>query len=581
MTYSETFKLWEKSVDEKYRAEMKKIAADGDKEIKERFSLPLAFGTAGMRGVIGMGIGNMNEYTVARATEGLAKFIEDEEAKEKGVLISYDTRRMSFEFALTAAEVLGAHGVKVYLFEDVRPVPMCSFAVRYLGCKAGIMITASHNPKEYNGYKVYGEDGAQMSPEATARVVAYIEKAPYFGIPRQKAAISGREEIAGKDEFPLTENITVIGSSVDEKYYGELSKLSLSPEEVAKVGGQIKIVYSPLHGSGWKPVTTMLARMGINVDVVEEQKLPDPEFSTVSMPNPEQPEALALGIKLAGKTGSDIVIGTDPDCDRMGIAVKDKKGDFVTLTGNQIGCLLMDYVLGRCSARGELPENAAVVKTIVTSRLANRIAKDRGVKVYDVLTGFKFIGEKIKEWEGNGHRTFMFGFEESYGYLRGTHARDKDAVVASMLAAELTCYLKAHGKTVFDRLEELWEKYGFFRETSKSLVFKGLDGMEKMASIMEKLRKAPPVRLGEIDVKSVSDYSSSVKLYKDGKKELINLPKANVLKYDLGGDMWACVRPSGTEPKLKIYVSTVAENAEEAEALNKKIQQELEKECLL
>ena len=441
------------------------------------------------------------------------------------------------------------------------------------------MITASHNPKEYNGYKVYGEDGAQMSPESTARVVAYIEKGDYFGVPRQDVATEKHADIAGKDNFALSDKITVIGKCVDEKYYAELSKLSLSPKEVAQVGASIKIVYSPLHGSGWKPVTTMLARMGINVDVVEEQKLPDPEFSTVTMPNPEQPEALALGINLAYRTGSDIVIGTDPDCDRMGIAVRDRVGNFVTLTGNQIGSLLMDYVLGRCKERGELPENAAVVKTIVTSRFANRIAKDYGAKVYDVLTGFKFIGEKIKEWEGNGHRTFMFGFEESYGYLRGTHSRDKDAVVAAMLAAELACYQKAHGKTVYDRLKELWDKYGYFTETSKSLTFKGLDGMEKMASIMEKLRKNAPVSLGGMDVKSVSDYSSSVKLYKDGKKELINLPKANVLKYDLGGDMWACVRPSGTEPKLKIYVSTVADNAEESRALNKKIQEELEKEA--
>ena len=578
MTYSETFKVWQNSVDEKYRAEMDAIAKAGDKEIKERFSLPLAFGTAGMRGVIGMGIGNMNEYTVARATQGLAKFIQDEKAEESGVLISYDTRRMSFDFALTAARVLGAAGVRVYLYEDVRPVPMCSFGVRHLGCKAGIMITASHNPKEYNGYKVYGEDGAQMSPEATARVVAYIEKSDYFGIPRESVAAQTQADVAGKDNFALSDRITVIGRSVDEKYYAELAKLSLSPREVAQVGASIKIVYSPLHGSGWKPVTTMLARMGINVDVVEEQKLPDPEFSTVSMPNPEQPEALALGIKLADKTGSDIVIGTDPDCDRMGIAVRDRQGAFVTLTGNQIGCLLMDYVLERSRAAGALPENAAVVKTIVTSRFANRIAKDYGVKVYDVLTGFKFIGEKIKEWEANAHRTFMFGFEESYGYLRGTHARDKDAVVASMLAAELACYLKAHGKTVYDRLKELWEKYGYFCETSKSLVFKGLDGMEKMSAIMEKLRKNAPVRLGDMDVKSVSDLSVSVKLYKDGKKELINLPKANVLKYDLGGDMWACVRPSGTEPKLKIYVSTVAASAEESLALNKKVQEELVKE---
>ncbi|MCI8325865.1 MAG: phospho-sugar mutase [Clostridia bacterium] len=574
MDYTQQYKIWTEKADKAYLKELKALSGD-DKELKERFSMPLAFGTAGMRGVLGMGIGNMNVYTVARATKGLAEYIKSEEAQKRGVIISYDTRRMSYEFALVTARVLAAQGVTAYLFEDVRPVPMCSFAVRHLGCKAGVMITASHNPKEYNGYKVYGEDGAQMSPEATAKVVKYIDESDYFDIPMADVVTDERDIIKGKDNYCLSDNITVIGSSVDNRYFDEVAKLSLSQDEVAAVGKDIKIVYSPLHGSGYMPVTTMLKRMGISADIVEEQRLPDPDFPTVTVPNPEQPEALALGISLANKTGSDLVIGTDPDCDRMGIAVRDDQGQFVTLTGNQIGCLLMDYVLSRRADLGAMPDNAAVVKTIVTTRLANRIADAYGAKVYDVLTGFKFIGEKIKQWEENQHRTFMFGFEESYGYLCGTHARDKDAVVASMLIAELACYCLAHGVTLYDRLRGIWAKYGYFCETSKSLVFKGLDGMERMSGIMEKLRACPPKSLGGKSVSAVSDYLSSVTEYSDGKQQLINLPKANVLKYELGGDMWACVRPSGTEPKLKIYVSTAGDDKVKTEELNKLIQSEL------
>ena len=574
MDYLEQYKIWKDNAAKDYIKELNLLKGN-DKELKERFSIPLAFGTAGMRGILGMGIANMNEYTVARASLGLAKYVNSEDCADKGVIISYDTRRMSFEFALTTARVLAAQGIKTYLFESTRPVPMCSFAVRELGCKAGVMITASHNPKEYNGYKVYGEDGAQMSPDATAKVVKYIDMSDYFGIPMADVATTEHKDISGKDNFMLADNITVIGASIDELYFSQVSKLTLSEEEVAKVGKNIKIVYSPLHGSGYMPITTMLARMNISVDVVDEQRLPDPDFPTVAMPNPEQPEALAMGVALADKTGSDLVIGTDPDCDRMGLAVRNREGKFVTLTGNQIGCLLMDYVLSRNAERGTMPENAAVVKTVVTTRLADRIAGAYGAKVYDVLTGFKFIGEKIKQWEENFHRTFMFGFEESYGYLCGTHARDKDAVVAAMLAAELACYCFANGKTLYDKLEEIWDKYGFFFETSKSLVFKGLDGMDKMASIMEKLRSDAPKALGGREVLSVSDYSTSITVYSDGKQQLINLPKANVLKYNLGDDMWACVRPSGTEPKLKIYVSTAGSDRNAVCELNTQIQSEL------
>lgn len=572
MNYQENYNYWKNNVEEKYQAEMISIGGD-EKETKERFTLPLAFGTAGMRGTIGMGISNMNVYTVARASFGLAKYILSlgKKQAEMGVIVSYDTRRMSFEFALTTARVLAKCGVKVRLFENVRPVPMCSFAVRHLGCIAGVMITASHNPKEYNGYKVYGDDGAQMSPEATKKVVEYIDQADYFGIDLQEVKTTSHDDIKGKDNFGLGENITVVGASVDNAYYDTIEKLGLSPDSVKRVGKDIKIVYSPIHGSGWIPVTTILARMGIEVNVVEEQKYPDTEFRTVSVPNPEQSEALSMGIQLADKLGSDIVIGTDPDCDRMGVAVRDDQGKFVLLNGNQIGAMLMNYILSRREEEGTMPSNPAVVKTIVTTSLADRIARSFGVRVYDVLTGFKFIGEKIKEWESNGESTFLFGYEESYGYLSGTHARDKDAVVASMLFAEMVCYYTDKGVKVYDKLQELFGKFGYFVENSKSIFFKGLDGMQNMADIMTKFRQSELKEIAGSKVVSKTDLNVGKKYNADGTVEDVDLPKTNVVKWDLGNDEWACVRPSGTEPKLKIYVSTNADDKQTASEKNQKI----------
>ncbi|MGN0766036.1 MAG: phospho-sugar mutase [Christensenellales bacterium] len=572
MNYQENYNYWKNNVEEKYQAEMISIGGD-EKETKERFTLPLAFGTAGMRGTIGMGISNMNVYTVARASLGLAKYILSlgKKQAEMGVIVSYDTRRMSFEFALTTARVLAKCGVKVRLFENVRPVPMCSFAVRHLGCIAGVMITASHNPKEYNGYKVYGDDGAQMSPEATKKVVEYIDQADYFGIDLQDVKTTNHDDIKGKDNYELGENITVVGASADNAYYDTIEKLGLSPDSVKRVGKDIKIVYSPIHGSGWIPVTTILARMGIEVNVVEEQKYPDTEFRTVSVPNPEQSEALSMGIQLADKLGSDIVIGTDPDCDRMGAAVRDDQGKFVLLNGNQIGAMLMNYILSRREEEGNMPSNPAVVKTIVTTSLADRIARSYGVRVYDVLTGFKFIGEKIKEWETSGESTFLFGYEESYGYLSGTHARDKDAVVASMLFAEMVCYYTDKGVKVYDKLIELFEKYGYFVENSKSIFFKGLDGMQKMADIMTKFRQSELKEIAGTKVVSKTDLNVGKKYNCDGTVDDVDLPKTNVVKWDLGNDEWACVRPSGTEPKLKIYVSTNAGDKQTASEKNQKI----------
>ena len=572
MDFVTNYKTWIEKCDAKEREEL--LALEGDeKEIKERFTLPLAFGTAGMRGTIALGISNMNVYTVARATKGLADYVNGLGAAEaeRGVVVSYDTRRMSFEFALITARVLAANKIKVRLFEDVRPVPMCSYAVRHTGAIAGVMITASHNPKEYNGYKVYGEDGAQMSPEATEVVVGFIEKTDYFGIELADVKTTERAEIKGKDNFALNDYITVIGKSLDEDYYAEISKLSLSPEAVRAEGAKIKLVYSPIHGSGYVPVTTMLARMGIKAEVVEEQKNPDTEFSTVVMPNPEQPDALALGIKLADKISADVVIGTDPDCDRMGVAIRDDKGVFTLLTGNQIGALLLDYILLRHKERGDLPANGAVVKTIVTTNLADKIAKSYGMTVYDVLTGFKFIGEKIKEWEQNGKHTFMFGYEESYGYLSGTHARDKDAVVASMLFSEMVCYYQYKGKKLYDRLQEIFSTYGYFAETSKSFAFKGLDGMQKMADIMEKARNEYFDEFAGIKTVSKLDFKKRVETFADGRTAEITLPQTNVIKYTLGNDEWVCIRPSGTEPKLKVYVSVNADSAKKANERRKAV----------
>ena len=404
---------WIEGVTDAERAELTSIIDKPD-QIKERFGTELEFGTAGMRGILRLGTAGMNAYTVKRATKGLADYLEAS-AKDPKVVIAYDTRRCSREFAAAAAGVLGAKGIKVYLFEDVRPVPICSFAVRYIGANAGIMITASHNPKEYNGYKVYGADGAQMSPEDTAAVVSYIKQNDYFGIPCTEVPADFKEG----DKYGTIE---VIGSAVDEQYFRELDKILLSKDIVAERGKDIKLVYTPVHGSGYMPVTTMFTRLGIQANVVAEQIAPDPDFSTVKVPNPENKETLRMGIELGKQIGADVVLGTDPDSDRLGVALRLDNGEFVSLSGNQIGILLMDYIIMRRKELGILPANAAVVKTIVTSTLADRLAEANGVTVFNVLTGFKFIGEKIKEWEASGEYTYIFGFEESYGSLAGTYA---------------------------------------------------------------------------------------------------------------------------------------------------------------
>ncbi len=562
--YKETFTYWLNNVLEEERAELEAIA-NNELEIKERFALELAFGTAGMRGEVGLGTYRMNTYTVRRATEGVAKYLVSlgQEAMERGVVISYDTRRYSREFALSVAEVLTAYGIKGYLFEDVRPVPMCSYAVRKLGAEVGVMITASHNPKEYNGYKVYGADGAQMSPESTKKVVAFIEEIT--------DPFSVKYTPIGMDKFPknvegvkISDTVEIIGKSVDEGYFKSLEKLSLSPEIIKERGKDIKLVYTPIHGAGYYPVTTMFRRLGINATVVEEQANPDTEFSTVKVPNPENADTLSMGVALGNKIGASVVLGTDPDSDRLGVAVRDDEGEFVLLTGNQIGILLLDYILSKKLEDGAMPSNGAVVKTIVTSTLADRLATKRGATVFNVLTGFKFIGEKIKEWEESGDYTYLFGFEESYGSLIGTHARDKDAVIASITFAEMLMYLEAKGSGVYHRLEEIFAEFGYYSENNTSITYKGLSGMSDMKKVMDTLRAKTIKKLGTEEVLAVSDYLKGETVKANGEKEAITLPKSDVVYLRLSDGQFVCIRPSGTEPKLKIYVLVFAETKDDA-----------------
>jgi phosphoglucomutase len=546
---SDIYNAWLKGVSEAERAELVALGGN-EKEIAERFARELEFGTAGMRGEVGLGTFRMNIYTVKRATLGLSRYIcaLGEEAKKQGVVISYDTRRFSKEFAIAAAEVLSSHGIKGYIFEGVRPVPMCSFAVRYYKAKAGIMITASHNPKEYNGYKVYGEDGAQMALEDTAEVVKYIKEiTDYFDITSDKIA---ETDFAGKDGLALTKYITVIGKTVDDAYYDEI--LKLVPD--IKGNKDIKLVYTPIHGSGYIPVTTVFKRLGINAAIVEEQALPDTEFSTVKVPNPENADTLKMGMELGDKIGADVVLGTDPDCDRLGVAVRNNEGNFVLLTGNQIGILLLDYIIEMKKQSGTLPKNAALVKTIVTSTLADRLAESRGVKVFNVLTGFKYIGEKIKQWEESGEYEYLFGFEESYGSLAGTHSRDKDAVVASMLFAAMHMHHESNGISVYQRLIQLFEEFGYYAECNSSTEYKGLGGMEFMAGIMAKLRSLAIKDFAGYKIVYTADYLSGVIRYTDGRVDKTSLPATDAVYYGLEEGQFVCIRPSGTEPKLKIYV---------------------------
>ncbi|MBQ6980623.1 MAG: phospho-sugar mutase [Clostridia bacterium] len=537
---------------EKHELELIK---NNEEEIEYRFGKNLEFGTAGMRGIIGMGTNMMNVYTVKRASQGLAEYIKKRGplAKMRGVAIAFDTRKFSREFAAAAAVVLASNKIKVYLFERVHPVPMLSFAVRDLNCVAGIMITASHNPKEYNGYKVYGEDGAQMSPEATAKVVEFID-----GI---KSPLSDEILYSKKS----VKYVKFIGKRIDKHYYDRITKLVLSTEETKEVGKDIKLVYTPVHGSGFIPVTTILKKLGIKASVVSEQESEDPAFSTVEVPNPEYKETLSLAISQANAEGADVVFGTDPDCDRLGVAIRNDKGEFTVLSGNETGVLLLDYILGRLKDKGELGKKCFVVKSFVSTSLAKLIADDYNVEMMEVPVGFKFIGEKIKQYDDTGKRRFVFGFEESCGYLRGTHARDKDAVVASMLFAEMVCYYTAHGIKVYDRLQEIYHKYGYVCDRSVSTVYSGLNAMKDMNAVVDMMKQKDINEVAGVKVVAKRDYSSLKRTEGDNVTD-INSSPVNAVYYELDGGGFICVRPSGTEPKLKVYYSVNGKNKSEAEA---------------
>lgn len=566
--YKKLYQSWLDSgkLNEKEIKELTEIASD-EKEIEYRFGKDLEFGTAGMRGIIGLGTNMMNVYTVKRATQGLAKYINTlgEKAKERGVVISYDTRRMSFEFAYASAIVLASNGIKTYIFSDVHPVPMLSFAVRELKTIAGIMITASHNPKEYNGYKVYGEDGAQMSPEATAEVVKYIEE----------ISDCTSDEILYDEQ--KEKKVKIVPKKVDKKYYKIIKKLSLSKKEVKKVGKNIKLVYTPVHGSGYVPVTTILKKMGISAMLVPEQTKKDTEFSTVEVPNPEIKETLELGIKMADFNKADVVFGTDPDCDRLGVAVRNDKGDFTVLSGNQAGILLLDYILRRVSETGKLNKKGFVVKSFVSTGMAKLIADDYGVELIETPVGFKFIGEKIKQLDDTGKRKFLFGFEESCGYLRGTHCRDKDAVVASMLFAEMVCYYTYKGVGIYQRLMELYEKYGFVFDTNVSVKYSGLNAMKEMNAVVDKMKTVEVSSIAGVKVLATRDYSKAIKKLANGDVEEIDSPKTNAVYYELEGGSFICIRPSGTEPKLKVYYSVKEQNQDLAMAKFENLKTEFEK----
>ena len=539
--------------------ELKSIA-DNDEAIKDAFGAELEFGTAGMRGVIGYGTNRMNIYTVRRATKGLADFIKanGKAAMQRGVAISYDTRNKSELFARVAAGVLLYNDIKVYVYPEPRPVPMLSYAVRNLNAFAGIMITASHNPKEYNGYKVYGEDGAQMSPENTAEVVKYIsENNDYLSI-KEKSI----ESIKSKNN---PSQLVVIGKSFEKRYYEELVRLALSRKAVKKYGKKLKIVYTPIHGSGYVPVTTILKKIGIKPVLVESQINPDPNFSTVEVPNPEFKETLAQGIALANKVKADVVFGTDPDCDRLGVAIRNNEGEFEALTGNQTGILLLDYILLRLKAEGKLPKNGIVVKSFVSTDMAKSICDNYGVELVETPVGFKFIGEKIKECEESGEKEFIFGFEESCGYLRGTHARDKDAVVASMLFAEMTCFYQYIGKSVYGRLCEIYEKYGYALDETDSIKYSGLDAMAKMNACVQKMREAAVENVGIYTVSATRDYLSGKRKSADGETTM-DIKGVNCVYYELLSGGFICLRPSGTEPKLKIYYSVRSKDKAHAES---------------
>jgi len=569
MEYRGNYEEWINNpyFDDVTKAELKAIA-DDEEEIRERFYKDLEFGTAGLRGIIGAGTNRMNIYTVRKATQGLANYIAKKNAKAQGVAIAYDSRRMSPEFADEAALCLAANGIKAYIFESLRPTPELSYAVRKLGCIAGINITASHNPPEYNGYKVYWEDGAQITPPHDKGIMEEVKAVTDYSTVKTMA----------KEEAKAAGLYEVIGSAIDDSYMEQLKAQIIHQDAIDAVGGELKIVYSPLHGTGNIPARRILKELGFkNVYVVKEQELPDGEFPTVSYPNPETEEAFVLGLKLAKEVDADLILATDPDADRLGVYVKDAKtGEYKVLTGNMSGCLLADYELSERKATKGLPADGYLVKSIVSSNMAKAIADAYQVGFVEVLTGFKYIGQEILKSEQAGKGTYLFGFEESYGCLIGTYARDKDAIVATMALCEAAAFYKTKGKTLWDAMVDMYDKYGYYKEDIKSVTLKGIEGLQKIQEILETFRKNPPAEVGGLQVLRARDYQTGIiRDTQTGEETQTGLPSSNVLYYDLADDAWLCVRPSGTEPKVKFYYgikgSSLADADKSSAELGKKV----------
>lgn len=558
MSWSKSYERWNQA--EQLDSELKKLLADaeGNEQLLEDFFYKnLEFGTGGMRGEIGPGTNRMNIYTVRKASAGLAAYIakQGEDAKKRGVAIAYDSRHKSPEFAMEAAKTLASQGIQTYVFDELRPTPELSFAVRKLNAYAGIVVTASHNPPEYNGYKVYGDDGAQLPPKEADIVIAEVN------------AIENELTIQVEDEQSLKEKglIKIIGEEIDKPYTEELTSISVHPELSDEV--DVSVVFTPLHGTANKPVRRGLEALGYkNVTVVKEQELPDPDFSTVKSPNPEEHAAFEYAIKLGEEQNADILVATDPDADRLGIAVKNSEGKYTVLTGNQTGALLLHYLLSEKKKQGALPENGVVMKTIVTSELGRAVASSFGLDTVDTLTGFKFIGEKIKEYEKSGQYTFQFGYEESYGYLIGDFARDKDAIQAALLAVEVCAFYKKQGMSLYDALLSIFKEYGYYREGLKSLTLKGKQGAEQISAILTSFRNDPPKQMAGKQITQAEDYSTGKRtVFADHLEEDIDLPKSNVLKYFLEDGSWFCLRPSGTEPKVKFYFAVKGTSLQDSE----------------
>lgn len=540
--------------DEETKKELESIK-DNEKEIEDRFYKELEFGTAGLRGVIGAGSNRMNKYTVGRATQGLANFILKEGTQEKGVAISYDSRHMSKEFSEEAALCLNANGIKTYIFDELRPVPELSFTVRQLKCTAGIMITASHNPPEYNGYKVYWDDGAQIIPPKDKQIIDEVNKTEFSQIKKMN-----------KEDATKAGLYIEIGKEIDDKFVDTLKSLVLNPEVIKKVQDDIKIVYTPLHGAGNVPVQRVLKELGFtHVFVVPEQEKPDGDFPTVSYPNPEDKNAFKLALELAKKVDADVVLATDPDSDRLGVYSKDDNGEYIAYTGNMSALLIAEYELSQKKEKGMLPDNGAFITTIVSSDMAKAIAKAYGLKVFETLTGFKWIGEKIRQFEEQHTYSYQFGFEESYGCLISPHARDKDGISAVMALCEATAYYKSKGITLWQQMLNIYKKYGFYKEGQISIVLKGADGAEQIKAKMEKMRANPPKSLAGHKVIEVRDYKEHTIVKENGERSETDLPTSNVLYYDLTDNAWCCVRPSGTEPKIKFYMGVRGESMEDAD----------------